>query len=70
MPQQSLANVMAVAHPTVLSVSVSLKKGVQLGRLLLPLVIGSLYKGLCWLVLLHCAVVLAASEGICVQMNW
>ncbi len=53
---------MAVAHPTVMFVNVCSKKGVQFGLLLLQLVIESLYRGLCWLVLLHCKVVRLAAH--------
>jgi hypothetical protein len=62
--------VLVVVNLTVVSVNVCSKKGVQLRLLLLPLVIGSLCRGLCWLVLLHCKVMrLAASKGVHIWMN-
>ena len=70
MPQQSQANVTAVAHLTVVSLNMCSKKGVQLRLLLLPLVLRSLCGGLCWLVLRHCKVVgLATSKGVGIWTN-
>jgi hypothetical protein len=62
---------MVVACPTVVFVNVRLKKGVQLGLLLLPLELRTLCVGLGWLVLRHSKVVgLAAFEGVCFWTNW
>jgi hypothetical protein len=47
--QQSLVNVLVVAHPTVAYVNVCSKKGVQLGLLLLPLALWFLCAWLSWL---------------------
>ncbi len=49
-----MVNVIATAHPTVVSVNVCLKKGVLLRLLLLPLELGLLCAGLSWLVPQHC----------------
>jgi hypothetical protein len=49
-----MVDVMAAAHPTVVSVNVCLKKGVLLRLLLLPLELGLLCAGLSWLVSRHC----------------
>jgi hypothetical protein len=47
--QQSLVNVLVVAHPTVAYVNVCLKKGVQVWLLLLPLGLEFLCAWLSWL---------------------